>query len=263
MISAGNRGRGSENDGFSSGQSRSAQLNLTIPAGWVWPQSFSGIGEFKSNQIIGVRGGFFVTSGLEIGGNYYYNNHFQPRASNEFSTLAGDLGFSQPGVRGNLGELEFTYHFGKRSLFGSTGFRPYVVAGVGGLVTSINNGNDFVLNTRSIFIPGPTPAVLVGNPQNTILRNVNLQGVLVGANTTKGVAFVSTPTGTNVFVANDVLDGGTFFTFSYGVGLKATRVWGPVGFFGDFRGRTVPNFFGQSSTWPEVNAGLNFSWGEK
>jgi len=36
-----------------------------------------------------------------------------------------------------------------------------------------------------------------------------------------------------------------------------------MGVFGDFRGRTVPNFFGHGNTWPEINAGLNFSWGEK
>jgi hypothetical protein len=63
---------------------------------------------------------------------------------------------------------------------------------------------------------------------------------------------------------NDVLDGGdTFFTFSYGGGLKATRLWGPMGVFGDFRGRTVPDFFGHANIWPELSAGLNFSWGEK
>src|SRR5262249_50284599 len=49
--------------------------------GYVWPQNFTGIGDFKGSQILGVRGGFFVTSGFEIGGNYYWNNHFQPRSS--------------------------------------------------------------------------------------------------------------------------------------------------------------------------------------
>src|SRR5262245_42777377 len=44
--------------------------------GYVWPQSFSGIGDFKGSQIWGVRGGFFVTHDFEIGGNYYYNAHF-------------------------------------------------------------------------------------------------------------------------------------------------------------------------------------------
>jgi len=225
-------------------------------AGYVWPQNLSGLGDFKGSQIIGVRGGFYVTSGFEIGGNYYWNNHFQPRKANDAASLAGNLGFPQGAVRANVWELEFTYNFGRRSLFGSTAFRPYVVGGAGGLTTRIANENAFVLNTRSFFVPGATPASL----QN----NSNLQNALPGINTTNGVKFVGTPTGTNVFVPNDVFGrGDTFFTFSYGGGLKATRLWGPMGVFGDFRGRTVPNFFGHANTWPELSAGLNFSWGEK
>jgi hypothetical protein len=101
--------------------------------------------------------------------------------------------------------------------------RPYVVLGGGGLTTNIRNGDDFVLNVLSI----------------------------------------PTATGTD-FVANDVLEtGDTFFTFSYGGGVKAMRLWGPVGLFGDFRGRTIPNLFGKATNWPEVTAGLNFSWGEQ
>src|SRR5262245_6578994 len=97
-------------------------------AGYVWPQSFTGIGDFKGSQILGVRGGFFVTSGFEIGGNYYWNSHFQPRRANEAASLAGDLGFPQGAVRANVWEAEFTYNFGRRRLFGGTAFRPYVVA---------------------------------------------------------------------------------------------------------------------------------------
>jgi hypothetical protein len=33
--------------------------------------------------------------------------------------------------------------------------------------------------------------------------------------------------------------------------------------FADFRGRTIPNFFGHGTNWPELSAGLNFSWGER
>src|SRR5262245_61191515 len=40
--------------------------DLSPYGGYVWPQSFSGgIGDFKGSQILGVRGGFFVTSGFE------------------------------------------------------------------------------------------------------------------------------------------------------------------------------------------------------
>jgi len=72
-----------------------------------------------------------------------------------------------------------------------------------------------------------------------------------------------TPFGTR-FAANDVLDSGdTFFTFSYGGGVKALSLLGPMGVFGDFRGRTIPNLIGSSMTYPELSAGLTFSWGEK
>jgi hypothetical protein len=233
--------------------------DLSPYSGYVWPQSFTGIGDFKGSQVLGVRGGFFVTSGFEIGGNYYWNSHFQPRRSNFDAAFAGDLGFPQGAVRANVLEVEFTYNFGRRSLFGSTAVRPYVVVAGGGLRTNVKHEDVFVLNTRSVFVPGATPAGL-----QTSLVNNNLQNVLPGIDTTNGVAFVGTPFGTNVFVANDVIDDGDdFFTFSYGGGVKATRLWGPMGLFADFRGRTVPNFFGHGNTWPEINAGLNFTWGEK
>jgi len=214
-------------------------------AGYVWPQSFSGIGDFKGNQVLGVRGGFFLTSGFQIGGNYYWNNHFQPRRSNTAASFAGDLGFPQGAVRANLWELEFTYNFGKRRLFGST-VRPYVVAGFGGITTRIKNEDTFVLNVR---------------PVTTVIssQSAGVAGLVKEAWADGEPGAIRT-----VYVANDVLENNdTFFTFSYGGGLKATRLWGPMGVFGDFRGRTVPNFFGHSNTWPELSAGLNFSWGEK
>jgi hypothetical protein len=244
--------------GTTGGTTGGFAADLSLYGGYVWPKSFSDLGEFKGSQIFGLRGGFFVTPGFEIGGNYYWNSHFQPRRSNELASFAGDLGFPQGAVRANVWEVEFTYNFGRRALFGSA-VSPYVVGGIGGLTTSIKNQDSFVLNTSSFFVPGATPLDLqIG------LQNNNLQNVLPGLNTTNGVAFVGTPFGTNVFVPNDVLDRkDTFLTFSYGGGLKATRLWGPMGLFGDFRGRTVPNFFGHGNTWPEISAGLNFSWGEK
>jgi len=61
-----------------------------------------------------------------------------------------------------------------------------------------------------------------------------------------------------------VSNGDTFFTFSYGGGVKALRMWGPVGLRADLRGRTLPNFYGHKSVnYPEATGGLTFSWGEK
>jgi hypothetical protein len=194
-------------------------------AAFSWPGNNNQVGGFKSNQLLGVRGGGYVTPNFEIGGNYSWNNHFQPNSANTAATFAGDLGFPQGTVRANLWEAEFTYNFGKRSMFGSSAARPYLVAGAGGLTTSIKNSDQFVLN----------------------------------------VVPVVTPFGNAGFVANDVLDSGdTFFTFSYGGGIKLMRLWGPMGFFGDFRGRAIPNFFqGHGTNIAELSAGLNFSWGEK
>jgi Outer membrane protein beta-barrel domain len=201
-----------------------AQLYEVNPyAGYYWPGTNNEVGKFKSNQTLGVRGGFYITKDFEVGGNYSWSNHFQPADSNTASTVAGLLGFPQGSVRANLWEAEFTYNFGEHNLFGSA-VRPYAVAGAGGITTNIQNNGVFVLNVRGVpTIAGP------------------------------------------VFVANDVLSSGdTFFTFSYGGGVKAIRLWGPMGFFGDFRGRTIPNFFtGHGTNWPEVSAGLNFSWGER
>jgi hypothetical protein len=50
---------------------------------------------------------------------------------------------------------------------------------------------------------------------------------------------------------------------SYGGGLKALQLWGPVGLRADVRGRTMPNFFGERLTWGEATGGLTFSWGER
>ncbi|HXK58767.1 MAG TPA: outer membrane beta-barrel protein [Acidobacteriota bacterium] len=64
------------------------------------------------------------------------------------------------------------------------------------------------------------------------------------------------------FFGNRLDDGDTFFMFSYGGGLKAERLWGPVGLRADIRGRTLPNIFGDSMTWLETTGGVTLSWGE-
>ncbi len=58
-----------------------------------------------------------------------------------------------------------------------------------------------------------------------------------------------------------VFEGGdTFFTFSYGGGLKTPRLWGPLGLRGDIRGRTIPNLHGEALTWLELTGGLTFTF---
>jgi hypothetical protein len=236
------------------------QWEISPYAGYVWNGNNNGVGSFMNNQLLGVRGGGYVTSALEIGGNWSWNNHFQPKRENTTAAFAGDLGFPQAHVRSNLWEAEFTYHFGNRGLFGHS-VKPYLVASAGGITTNTKNGDVFVLNNTFIDVPGVSP-----NELRAAQLNGTLQTIVPGINTTHGVAFVGNPTntGSTVVVANDVLRDQTFFTFSYGGGLKLQRLWGPLGFFGDIRGRAIPNFFnGHGTNLLELSAGLNFAWGEK
>jgi hypothetical protein len=238
----------------------STSFEISPYGGYSWSGGNNGVGSLKNNQILGARVGGYITHSFELGGNWYWNNHFQPESDNINAAFAGALGFPQAAVRANLWEAEFTYNFGRRSLLGSTAVVPYLVASAGGITTNLKNGDAFVLNTRGFASPF-SPATL----QNA-LQNGNLQNFAPGINTTDGVAFVGNPAtgGTTVFVANTVMDNRTFFQFSYGGGLKTQRVWGPMGFFGDVRGRSIPNFFnGHGTNLFELSAGLNFSWGER
>jgi len=55
----------------------------------------------------------------------------------------------------------------------------------------------------------------------------------------------------------------TFAAVTYGGGLKALDVIGPVGLRFNIMGRTMPNFFGRGNTWAEFTGGPVFSWGKK
>jgi len=205
----------------------STQFEISPYGGYIWPGSSGSVPNFFNTQLIGARVGFYITPNFEIGGNYSWNNHFQPESDAPQSSFAGALGFPQGKSRAHIWEAEFSYNFGKRT-FGGANLTPYVVGGAGGLTTQISNPSQFTLNVRPVV--------------------------------------TTTPFGTpvSVFVPNDVMTTSeTFFTFSYGGGLKAERLVGPLGFFGDIRGRTIPNFFTNSLTYPELTAGLTFSWGER
>jgi hypothetical protein len=58
-------------------------------------------------------------------------------------------------------------------------------------------------------------------------------------------------------------DGDSFFTVSYGGGIKSVRLWGPVGLRVEVRGRTLPNYYHSTPTWLEVTGGFNLMWGER
>jgi hypothetical protein len=58
-------------------------------------------------------------------------------------------------------------------------------------------------------------------------------------------------------------DGSTFFAMNYGGGVKGLRMWGPLGFRADIRGRSLPNFYGRSNHWLETTGGITLAWGER
>jgi opacity protein-like surface antigen len=60
---------------------------------------------------------------------------------------------------------------------------------------------------------------------------------------------------TPVFGDND-----TFFTFSYGGGVKVPMLWGPLGLRADARGRTIPNLLGQGTSWLELTGGITLTF---
>src|SRR5262249_28810606 len=109
--------------------------------------------------------------------------------------------------------------------FLNTRVSPYVVAGIGGLTTEIRSG---------------TATFVGGGPTTDANRNM-VAGPGVGV----------------------LHDGDTFFTVNYGGGIKAMNLWGPLGFRAEVRGRTIPNFFHQTVSWPEVTGGVLLSWGER
>jgi hypothetical protein len=55
----------------------------------------------------------------------------------------------------------------------------------------------------------------------------------------------------------------TFAALSYGAGVKAHNVFGPVGLRFNILGRTMPNFFSRANSWAEITGGLVFAWGQK
>jgi hypothetical protein len=58
-------------------------------------------------------------------------------------------------------------------------------------------------------------------------------------------------------------NGQSFLALNYGGGVKAFRLWGPIGVRTDLHVRTMPNFFDRANHWFEVTAGVNIAWGEE
>ena len=129
------------------------------------------------------------------------------------------------------GKQAVTITFGEHTV--GARWTPYLVFGVGGITARLKNAD-------STFISG---GGFIRNP------------LYVNAGSAVQM-FIPNPAPVRVLDNND-----TFFTFSYGGGFKALKVAGPLGFRVDVRGRTIPNFFGDSATFAEFTGGLAFGQG--
>ena len=193
-------------------------------AGGFFPRSSnSDYGQFRNEGIFGVKGAVRIPSNWEFGGNFGYISHFQPEPGSGFWEAVAPQNRSS--VRGFIIEMTGDYNLVK-DIFGSK-VTPYVGGGLGVLtahVTETANGD------RTFFLAGGIPQI------------------------------PGTNTGTHVIAINN---NDSFFSISYGGGVKFNEVWGPLGFRGDLRGRTLPNVGGHSITALELTGGLTFVWGEK
>jgi len=188
----------------------------------------------------GGKVGGYVTDNFSIDGNLSWYNHLfgLSNRTNVFvfrpitNTIAGIAAGADDEIktRALLWEASGNYNFNRHSRW-----IPYVVAGIGGVTARVKNAD-------SVFITGG------GFIHNPLYTNAG----------TPVPMFIPNPAPVRILDNND-----TFFTFSYGGGFKAFKLAGPLGFRFDVRGRTLPNFFGDSMTWAEFTGGLAFAWGER
>jgi hypothetical protein len=203
------------------------QVEIDPYAGFVWPPSvsFSDMATHLRDQpIYGVKASAYVTDNLQVEGNFGYMNHFESRFVP--TVVDQSFGVRPQTVHGLLYDINGVWNFVQPTFLGPH-FTPYVVGGIGGLTTEVRNAK----------------VALIG-------------GQFYQTTPTNAVVFSPTQTVT-------VHDNTAFFSVNYGAGIKTIRTWGPMGFRADFRGRTFPNFRGQSMTWPEATGGLTFTFGEK
>ena len=118
------------------------------------------------------------------------------------------------------------YNFGERQFLNKR-ISPFLTVGGGGLTASIPDAS-------AVFIQGGGNVI---NPAGAVVPNPGRIKVMQS--------------------------GDTFFTVNYGGGIKFLNLAGPLGFRVDVRGRTLPNFFGETTTWLEPTAGVTFSWGAR
>jgi hypothetical protein len=202
------------------------QIEIHPNAGFVWPGKVDytdTTAQLRDSGIYGLKVGSFVNENFEVEANFAYMNHFE----SEFvpTTLDQSFGVQPRSVYGLLYDINAVYNFGSHPI--GPRLAPYVTGGIGGLTTRVRDA-DAALISGEIYRNDPVFGP-VFNPTSAVI----------------------------------VADNSAYFSFNYGAGIKLLNAWGPVGVRGDFRGRTFPNFRGQSMSWPEATAGIVFTFGEK
>jgi hypothetical protein len=199
------------------------QIEIHPNAGFFWP-GHTDTTHLRDEGIYGLKASTAVNDYVQVEGNFGYINHFESRFAP--TVLDQTYGIPVRTVHGLLYDVNGVFGFGPRPVFGSR-LRPYVTAGLGGVSTKVRHDTAAVIGGQFYTTDPTTGAVALDNGRKVI-----------------------------------VADNTPFFTINYGAGVKGLNLWGPMGFRVDFRGRTLPNFRGNSMTWPEATAGLIFTFGE-
>ena len=200
------------------------QVEIYPNAGFYWP-SKTDFGKITADGIYGIKAGMFMDQNVQLEGSFGYLNHFENGSQpNPF----GAFGFRQPSVYGLLYDVNGAWNFGSRTFVGHR-ISPFISLGVGGLTAYVKHADSVDVLGGGFVGFNPFTGQPIPNPGRRVVMD----------------------------------DGDTFLTFNYGGGVKAMNLWGPMGLRADFRGRTIPNWYGQTMSWPEVTGGVVFTWGER
>ena len=195
-------------------------------AGGFFPGDWKNEYELKNEGVYGVKGGVFVSDRVELEGHWGWMPHMEFKGTD-------------PGARGMVWEFAPTFNFFPSQFSKAV---PYVTVGAGGVT-------GYIADT-----PNTTDRGLIFQFRGENDSEVKAADLLFNAR----------PKNSGVPTRSIIMeDGDTFFAVSYGGGVKALNLWGPMGFRADVRGRSMPNFFGNSLSWVETTAGLTFTWGER
>ena len=209
------------------------------------------------SQLITLLVAGLVLAGASTSPLFAQTYEISPYAGGSFSTEFADAGNFKDeglyGIRGGafvLDNLLLEGNFGYINHFEFEGTDPESRAFLWEASASYHF---FSARSRVIpFITGGVGGLTVG------LEDVDSVRYFADGNTVALVDPNAAPGSGRVF---DIEDNDSFFSFNYGGGIKADRLWGPVGLRFDFRGRTLPNFVGRQFTSLETTGGLTFSWG--